>query len=37
MSFWLVALKEKGMEGLLVGVLRCWLGERSVGLVGWGD
>lgn len=27
MSFWLVALKEKGIEGLLTGVSRCWWWE----------
>lgn len=39
MSFWLIALKEKGIEGLLSGVSRCWgrvvsgHGQRKYG---WG-
>lgn len=25
MSFWLMALNSKGMEGLFMEVLRCWI------------
>jgi hypothetical protein len=33
MSFWLIALKEKGIDGLLTGVSRCWWRDVSGG--GW--